>query len=128
MTIVGHGIDIVEVARIRDLLTHHPDRFLERCFTSREQADALAAGKGRVQRLAGRFAAKEAVLKALGTGWRHGIAWTDIEVAPDDAGRPILHLSGQALVFAGALGVSDWRLSISHTDSHAVASAIALGS
>ncbi len=125
MTIVGHGIDIVEVARIRDMLARHPERFLERCFTPREQADALAAGRGRNQRLAGRFAAKEAVLKALGTGWRLGIAWTDIEVTPDDSGRPLVHLSGQALLFAQSLGASAWHLSISHTDTHAVASAVA---
>lgn len=125
MTIVGHGVDIVEVTRIRQMLERHEDQFLDRCFTPREQADATAAGKRREERLAGRFAAKEAVLKALGTGWRHGIAWTDIEVIPDDAGKPTLSITGQAQAFAKSLGAEVWHLSISHTETHAIASAIA---
>lgn len=126
MTIVGHGVDIVEVARIREMLARHEDQFLNRCFTPREQADAAGAGKRREERLAGRFAAKEATLKALGTGWRHGIAWTEIEVTPNDAGAPQLALTGQALRFAASKGITDWLLSISHTDTNAIASVIAL--
>ena len=125
MAIVGHGVDIVEVARIRAMLARHEDQFLDRCFTPREQADATAAGKRREERLAGRFAAKEAALKALGTGWRHGIAWTEIEVIPDDAGKPTLSLTGQARKFADSLGATEWHLSISHTETHAIASVIA---
>ena len=125
MTIVGHGVDIVEVARIREMLARHEDQFLNRCFTPREQADATAAGKRREERLAGRFAAKEATLKALGTGWRHGITWTDIEVTPNDAGAPMLSITGQALKFAQAKGATNWLLSISHTETHAIASVIA---
>lgn len=125
MTIVGHGVDIVEVARIREMLARHEDQFLNRCFTPREQADAAGAGKRREERLAGRFAAKEATLKALGTGWRHGIAWTEIEITPDDAGAPKLALTGQARAFADSLGATEWHLSISHTETHAIASVIA---
>lgn len=124
---LAHGIDLVDLARLQRTLDDHAERFLERCFTPREQADADAAGKRRVERLAGRFAAKEAVLKALGTGWRHGIAWTDIEVVPDNAGAPTLRLTGQAQAFAEARGIRAWLISISHTDSHAFASVIALG-
>lgn len=125
MTIVGHGVDIVEVSRIRAMLARHEDQFLDRCFTPAEQSYAEAAGKRRDERLAGRFAAKEAVLKALGTGWRHGIAWTEIEVTPDDAGAPKLSLTGQARAFADSLGATVWHLSISHTETHAIASVIA---
>ena len=125
MPIVGHGIDLVDIARLGRTLDDHPERFLERCFTSAEQVYCDEGGTRRLERLAGRFAAKEAVLKALGTGLRHGMAWTDIETLPDDAGRPTVHLQGQAAVFADSLGVSQWWMSISHTETHAIASAIA---
>lgn len=124
MPLVGLGVDLVEVARIERLLAEHGERFLERCFTRDERRQWQAAG-GRAEHLAGRFAAKEAVLKALGTGWRHGIAWTDIEVLPDDAGRPGVGLTGQAARFAAAAGIARWMLSISHSGGFAVASAIA---
>ncbi|MEQ8844156.1 MAG: holo-ACP synthase [Phycisphaerales bacterium] len=126
MSIVGHGIDLVEVARIERLLGEHGDRFLERVFTHGEQAYARDARR-RVEHLAARFAAKEAVLKALGTGWRHGIAWTDVEVVRDAAGQPGVALSGEALNWAEKAGVGGWRLSLSHTAGFAAASAIALG-
>jgi holo-[acyl-carrier protein] synthase len=124
MPIVGHGIDVVEVARIERLLAEHGGRFREKCFTAREQASAQATRRV-AEHLAGRFAAKEAVLKALGTGWRHGIAWTDIEVLADDAGRPTVRLSGQAARFAEAAGIRAWSISISHSAGLATASAIA---
>jgi holo-[acyl-carrier protein] synthase len=126
MRIVAHGIDLVDIARLSRTLSDHAERFMERCFTPSEQSYAEAADKRRIERLAGRFAAKEAVLKALGTGWRHGIAWTEIEITPNDAGAPQLALTGQALKFAASKGITDWLLSISHTDTHAIASVIAL--
>lgn len=125
MRIVGHGVDLVDIARFERTLANHPERFLERCFTAGEQRYA-EGDRRRVERLAGRFAVKEAVLKALGTGWRHGIAWTDIETLPDGAGRPVVTLTGQALRFARDAGVDQWWVSISHTDQHALASAIAV--
>lgn len=128
MAIVSHGIDLIEIARLGRMLDDHAERFLERCFTPREVQYAAAAPRKRLERLAGRFAAKEAILKALGTGWRDGIAWTDMEILPDPRGRPVLTLTGKAAELAGRAGISGWTLSISHTDTHAIASAIALGS
>jgi holo-[acyl-carrier protein] synthase len=125
MSIVGHGIDIVETQRIARLLSEHGQQFLDRVYTPLEQQYAQSSPKRQVERLAGRFAAKEAVLKALGTGWRGGIAWTDIEVLPDMAGRPLVQLSGQCAVVAKELGITAWQISISHIESHATASAIA---
>ena len=90
MHIVGHGIDLVEVSRIAELLERHGERFLERCFTAAERGYSDASVKRREEHLAARFAAKEAVLKALGTGWRDGIAWTDIEVVRRPSGQPLV--------------------------------------
>ncbi len=126
MNVVSHGIDLVEIARIGRMLEEHESRFIERCYTRREAQYADAAPRKRLERLAGRFAAKEAVLKALGTGWRDGIAWTDMEILPDTLGRPVLALTGQAAAIAGKTGIDGWTISISHTDSLVIASAIAL--
>lgn len=125
MSILGHGIDIVCVARIADMLRRHGQHFLNRCFTPAEQGYALGA-KRRDEHLAGRFAAKEAALKALGTGWRHGIAWTDVEVVLLPSGQPTLRVGGQAGEAARQMGIGGWMVSISHTDDHAVASVIAM--
>ncbi|HWB55233.1 MAG TPA: holo-ACP synthase [Tepidisphaeraceae bacterium] len=124
--IVGHGIDIVETHRLRELLDRHGDRFLNRVFTEAEQNYCRRNPKRFVEHLAGRFAAKEAVLKALGTGWSNGISWTDIEISPSPAGQPKLKLSGVGAEIASRLGISDWQLSISHISTHATASAIAM--
>jgi len=126
MAIVGHGVDIVEVSRIAGMIDRHGERFLERCFTPGERAYAELR-KRSVEHLAGRFAAKEAVLKALGTGWRNGIAWTDVEVVLRPSGAPEVRLHGAAAEAARALGAASWWLSISHTESYAVASAVAEG-
>ena len=126
MNVVSHGIDLVEIARIGRMLDEHAERFLERCYTPRERQYADASPRKRLERLAGRFAAKEAILKALGTGWRDGIAWTDMEILPDPLGRPVLNLAGQAASIAVKHGIGGWTLSISHTDSLVIASAIAL--
>lgn len=126
MPILGHGIDIVETSRIRHLLEQHGQRFLDRCFTPLEQAYCARNPKRYVEHLAGRFAAKEAVLKVLGTGWRGGIAWTDIEILPEPSGQPRMTLTGECQRIAAELGISRWHLSISHIETHATASAIGL--
>jgi holo-[acyl-carrier protein] synthase len=126
MPILGHGIDLVETQRIADMLRDHGQRFLDRCFSPREQAYCAANAKRYVEHLAGRFAAKEAVLKALGTGWAKGIAWTDIEVLREPSGQPRIELSGECLKIAAAQGVRQWLVSISHVATHASASAIAM--
>jgi holo-[acyl-carrier protein] synthase len=124
MAIVGHGIDIVETARLRRSVEEHGGHFLDRVFTAAEQAYCARSRKRYFEHLAGRFAAKEAVLKVLGTGWRGGIAWTDIEVLPEPSGQPKLTLSGECAAIAKQLGITRWHLSISHIETHATASAI----
>lgn len=124
MRIVGHGIDLVEIARIAEVLGRHEERFLERVFTPSEQA-YRADSRRRTEHLAARFAAKEAAMKALGTGLASGITWTDIEVAGGPSGSPVLRLHGRAAEVAAGLGITSWHLSLSHTDSHAIASVIA---
>jgi holo-[acyl-carrier protein] synthase len=126
MPILGHGIDIVETARIRKLVEEHGERFLERVYTPLEREYCARNTKRYFEHLAGRFAAKEAVLKVLGTGWRGGIAWTDIEIRPEASGQPKVYLSGESLRIASELGISRWHVSISHIETHATASAIGL--
>lgn len=123
----GYGVDVVEIDRIASLLARHEDRFVSRCFTASEAAYAAAGGARRVERLAVRFAAKEAVFKALGTGWRSGLAWTEIEVTRDALGKPGLRLSGACAERAVAIGVRAWHLSLSHTRRIAYAGAIGEG-
>lgn len=127
MRIVGHGIDIVETARIRRMADQHGQHFLDRVFTPAEQAYCAANHKRKYEHLSGRFAAKEAVLKVLGTGWRGGIAWTDIEVVKEPSGQPRIVLSGECQRIANKLGINQWHLSISHIETHATASAIGAG-
>ncbi|HEX3357595.1 MAG TPA: holo-ACP synthase [Tepidisphaeraceae bacterium] len=126
MSIVGHGIDIVETSRIRRLHEDHGQHFLDRCFTPLEQAYCSRNPKRYFEHLSGRFAAKEAILKVLGTGWRGGIAWTDMEILPEPSGQPKLTLTGETLRIANDLGIAHWHLSISHIETHATASAIGL--
>lgn len=123
--IIGHGIDLVEIARIVRMLDEHGDRFTCRCFTEEERAYADASPAVRGERFAARFAAKEAVLKALGTGLRDGIDWTDIEVLRDAAGAPSVRLVGRAREIADELGIQDWALSLTHAGGLAMASVIA---
>lgn len=123
---LAHGIDAVEVVRIAQLIERHGDRFLERVYTPGERAYAEGR-KRRFEHLAARFAAKEAALKALGTGWRSGIAWTDIEVVSLPSGQPTLRVTGRAGEEADRLGARAWMVSISHTNSTAYASVLALG-
>jgi holo-[acyl-carrier protein] synthase len=126
MPILGHGIDIVETARIRKLVENHGPHFLDRVFTAAEQAYCNQNPKRYFEHLAGRFAAKEAVLKVLGTGWRGGIGWTDIEVVKELSGQPKVNLTGECARVAAEMGIVRWHLSISHIETHATASAIGL--
>ena len=109
------------------MLSDHHERFRDRVFTPDEIAYCESSRKRSAEHFAARFAAKEAVLKALGTGWRDGIAWTDIEIRRDPAGVPSVHLSGQAASLAAAAGITRWLISLSHTADLAQASAIGLG-
>jgi holo-[acyl-carrier protein] synthase len=124
MSLIGHGIDLVEIARIRRLHDEHGQHFLDRVFTPAEQKYCTDNPKRYFEHLAGRFAAKEAVLKVLGTGWRGKIAWTDIEVIRDPSGQPGIQLSGECARIAANLGINRWLVSLSHIETHATASAI----
>lgn len=127
MSVIGHGVDLVEIERIERMLDDHGDRFLQRCFVESEIAYASAAPAVRGERIAARFAAKEAVLKALGTGLRDGIDWTDITVTRNDLGAPGVLLAGRAAELASGLGITSWRLSLTHAGGFAMASVIASG-
>lgn len=127
MNVIGHGIDLVEIARIESMLEAHGPRFVDRCFTAGESGYADAGGAVRGERFAARFAAKEAVLKALGTGLRDGIDWIELEVIRDDLGKPGVRLHGRAAELARAAGIEGWELSLTHAGGFAMASAIALG-
>jgi holo-[acyl-carrier protein] synthase len=119
------GIDLIEIGRFERVLFHHSERFLERVFTPAE----VTYCRGRVAELAARFAAKEAVSKALGVGVRmiarDGIDWRDVEVIGDMRGKPLIRLYGRAAERAGELGLADWMVSLSHTRESAVAVVIA---
>ena len=123
---VAQGIDLIECSRIASMRERHGDRFLSRILTSREQA-YVGQFKDPVQRIAGRFAAKEAILKMLGTGWVGDIAWTDMEIVNNQAGVPQVSLSGRCAEIAGTLGIARVLLSITHTADYAAASAIGVG-
>ena len=125
MEIVAHGIDLVDCPRIEEMLKRHGDRFVQRIFTPAEQTYAQT-NKNKVEKLAGRFAAKEAVLKLMGTGWRGKIAWTDIEVINNSSGQPEVILSGEVEKIAARLGIKHVSISITHTANFAIASAVAL--
>jgi holo-[acyl-carrier protein] synthase len=121
--IVSIGIDIVEVYRIRETLARTP-RFAVRVYTDAERAYCEAKGAAAAQSYAARFAAKEAFLKALKTGWRGRITWHDIEIVSDDAGAPSLKITGEALKILEKTGANRIHLSLSHTTEHAVAQVI----
>jgi holo-[acyl-carrier protein] synthase len=121
------GVDLVELDRIRKAVEHHGERFLDRIYSP----DELARYRDRVPELAARFAAKEAVSKALGVGLKHisrqGIGWQEVEVLPDPLGKPELHLSGRALALAEQQGLATWAISLSHGRDFAVALVVATG-
>lgn len=125
MHVIGHGIDLADTARIAALIERHGERFLARVFSESERGYCEANPKRRMEHYAARFAAKEATLKAIGTGWTNGIAWTDVEVVRLPSGRPELRVHGKVATIAGRLGVRAWTISISHTETTAMASVIA---
>jgi len=127
MTIISHGIDLVDCARLQESIDRQGERFLNRIFTETEQKYCLDRKKGQIQSLAGRFAVKEAVMKVLGTGWAKGIAWTDIEVCNESNGRPVLLLHGECSRIAENVGIETIHISISHTETHAIGSAVGVG-
>ena len=112
--ILGTGIDLAEVARIRDAIGRYGDRFIRRIYTDGEIA-YVERKANRFERYAGRFAAKEAGMKAIGTGWKRGVRWQDFEVANLPSGRPTLRLHGEAARIAEKMGVKTISLSITHT-------------
>jgi holo-[acyl-carrier protein] synthase len=116
------GVDMIEIARIERAISRHGDRFYNRFFTAQERASCDDQAK----RLAGRFAVKEAVGKALGTGIGD-VNWTDIEIVNDGRGKPELILHNQAEILAAELGLYHWSISLSHTETHAIGFAVAMG-
>ncbi len=116
------GVDLIEIARIEEVIARHGKHYLERIYTPAELAQC---GK-RMESLAGRFAAKEAAAKALGCGIGD-VSWLEIEVLGDDQNAPVLTLHGAAIKRAEMLGLSTWSVSISHSQSHSVAMVVAMG-
>jgi holo-[acyl-carrier protein] synthase len=125
MEIVGIGTDIVECVRIARMIEEHGEIFLTRVYTERE-IRYCQSRKRATEHFAGRWAAKEAILKCLGTGWRRGMCWTELEVRNDDMGKPQVYLCGVARDLAEGLGISEVLLSISHCRTYATAYATAV--
>jgi holo-[acyl-carrier protein] synthase len=121
--LIGHGIEIVETTRIQELVEQSGKQFEMECFTATERSTP-ALGAKRIEYLAGRFAAKEAVIKVLGMAKNQDISWLDIEIQRLKSGEPSVVLHGKCQDIAEQLGVTNWLLSISHTSSYAAASAI----
>jgi len=126
MQIIGIGTDIIECDRIGQMLTRHSERFTNHVFTE-EEFQYCSGRKIAEQHFAGRWAAKEAVLKALGTGWVAGITWTDVEVVIQTGGKPTIRLHKGAAQKAAELGITEVLISISHCKAYATATAIAVG-
>ena len=114
-----HGVDIISIPRLKQAIDNWGTRFINRIYTDRE----IEYCRGRLPELAGRFAAKEAVMKALGTG-TIGISWHNIEVLPKEDGAPLIHLSGGARIKAEEQGISDLAISLSHSKDYAIASVV----
>lgn len=125
--VVAHGVDLVDMADFSRLINDQAAEFLDRYFTSAELAAAEGASV-KIERLASRFAVKEAVLKALGTGWGDGVAFTDVEVVSQRSGAPSVVLHRQLVAVANEQGIAHWLVSVSHTGSVVMASVIALAS
>jgi holo-[acyl-carrier protein] synthase len=126
MDILGIGTDITECLRIARMIERHGELFLERVYTT-DEIRYCQCRKQATQHFAGRWAAKEAILKALGTGWRRGITWRDVEICNLPGGRPIAVLRGGAREVARELGIQKMLVSISHCHTHATAYALAVG-
>jgi holo-[acyl-carrier protein] synthase len=125
MAIVGTGIDIVECLRIAQMIERHGELFITRVYTEHE-VEYCQSRKQATQHFAGRWAAKEAVLKALGTGWRRGISWRDVEIRNERSGSPTVALRGGARDYMEQQKISQVLVSISHCRTHATAYAIAV--
>lgn len=125
MNIIGIGTDIVECLRIAKMIERHGELFLGRVFTSQE-IEYCSSRKAATQHYAGRWAAKESVLKAMGTGWSRGIRWKDIEVKVESSGKPTVRIEGVAWEICQQVGIERVLLSISHCRSHATAYAVAV--
>ena len=123
--IIGLGTDIIEVPRIGEMIERHGELFLQRVFTEQEIVYCQER-KAAIQHYAGRWAAKEAVMKTLGTGFTKGIGWTEIEVVSQRSGQPIIRLSGTTAHYAEGLGIDEILISISHCRAYATATAIAV--
>ncbi|HWR34906.1 MAG TPA: holo-ACP synthase [Clostridia bacterium] len=121
--IVGMGVDVTEVARMEAAIARFGQRILQRLFTEAE-IHYCESKLNKFERYAGRFAAKEAAMKAIGTGWKRGVAWRDFEVRREPSGRPTIGFSGKAAEFAHKLGVRRASISISHTEQMAIAQVI----
>lgn len=121
--IIGMGVDLAEVERIQAAIERYGETFLRRIYTGKEQA-YCEQFRNKYERYAGRFAAKEAAMKALGTGWSRGVRWVDLEVVREKSGRPTLALAGEAGKIAEARGVKNIALSITHTATQALAQVI----
>jgi holo-[acyl-carrier protein] synthase len=126
MNIIGMGTDIVECLRIAQMIERHADLFLTRVYTPNE-IDYCQARKASTQHFAGRWAAKEAVLKAMGTGWARGISWRDVEIRNEIGGKPTIALGGGAREVCEKMGIAEMMISISHCRHYATAPAIAVG-
>lgn len=122
MRILGLGVDLADIERVRGVLEKYP-RFAERCFTEHERDYAFRYARPE-RRLAARFAGKEAVMKAMGTGWRR-VRWRDVEIT--GGGKPTVRLTGTARARAEMLGVTGFEITITHTDTDALVIAVALG-
>jgi|SRR5882724_4951805 len=123
MAIVGTGVDICEVERVRAAIERFGQRFLKRVFTAAER-EYCESKRNRIERYAARFAAKEAAMKAIGTGLRRGVTWQDFEVGREAGGRPTILFSGKGAEFAAKLGVKRAAISITHTKEQAMAQVI----
>ncbi len=126
MSVLGIGTDIVECVRIRKMIEKHEESFIRRVYTAHE-IDYCSANKASTEHYAGRWAAKEAVLKALGTGLTRGISWVDIEVFNEAGGKPVIRFGGEARRVCEEMQIVEMQISISHCRTHATAFAIAIG-
>jgi holo-[acyl-carrier protein] synthase len=124
--VIGIGTDIVECDRIADMIEKHEDGFVSKVYTAWE-IEYCGKRKAATQHYAGRWAAKEAILKAMGTGWAKGIQWTDLEVRNAMGGAPSVFLTGVAAELCESTGISEIKISISHSKSYATAFAVAIG-
>jgi holo-[acyl-carrier protein] synthase len=121
--IVGIGVDLCEVERLEAAIARHGERFLTRIYTEAERAYCESKANP-MERFAGRFAAKEAAMKAIGTGWRHGVGWRDFEVKRSASGQPVIEFHGMARIIAAQLGATQALVSITHIKSLAMAQVV----